>query len=146
MKISLEDERQALLERIEASRSLYRQILIGEVASGRLPTTPAAAARRSLSSYGRHVRDWVADHPLSTAAGVALLVWLAPSMMRRLRGRQAARVRITEPDPRAGTIKALATVLILLLRHPRSLTLTDTALASVWRWLRYKRGDGSAAK
>lgn len=142
MRTSLEEERRNLLEHIEASRQIYRQILSGDAA---MPHTPRTL--RTTSSDGTTVRwpglssdrqigQWMSDHPLQIAAGVALLVWLMPGLIRRVRSRRAMHTTPLAPSPRAGTAKAIATVLILLLRNPRRLENTASVLNTAWRWLR----------
>ncbi len=112
MSVSLEDQRRALLEQIEASRAVYRRMLTGE--------SPVGGARRSWTSRqplaaagagdsagpvvatgplsGRHLAggrskavQWAMDHPLWVAGGVALLVLLLPRTVeaRQRRARKA---------------------------------------------------------
>ena len=136
MRTSLEEERRALLEQIEASRQVYRRMLSGDTADPRTIRTHGTPARRPDSSLGRQIGRWMSEHPLQIAAGVALLVWLAPGLIRRVRSRPARRAKSSAPGPRAGTAKAMATVLMLLLRDPRRLENTASLLNTVWRWLR----------
>ena len=136
MRTSLEEERRALLEQIEASRQVYRRMLRGDTADPRTIRTHETPARRPASSSGRQIGRWMSEHPLQIAAGVALLVWLTPGLIRRVRSRPASRAKSSAPGPRAGTIKGMATVLMLLLRDPRRLENTVSLLNTVWRWLR----------
>lgn len=138
MRTSLEEERRALLEQIEASRSMYRRMLSGELANTRVTTPHGMTVRRPKPSLGQQIGQWMSDHPLQIAAGVALLVWLAPGVMRRVRSRSSVRAKLPSPSPRAGTAKAIATVLVLLLRDPRRLETTASVLQTAWRWLRRK--------
>lgn len=136
MRTSLEEERRALLEQIEASRHVYRRMLSGETADPRATATHGMGARRPKPSSGRQIGQWMSDHPLQVAAGVALLVWLTPGLIRRFRSRRANPATSPAPGPRAGTAKAMATALILLLRNPRRLQTTASVLSTAWQWLR----------
>ena len=138
MRTSLEDERRALLEQIEASRLVYRRMLTGDrtdraVSPGRLP-----ASRRLPSGSALGIRQWVLDHPLIVAAGVAIIVGLSPYLVRRMRRRKQSQALTPAavPDPRAGTTKAIATALILLLRDPQRLQTTARIASAAWQWLR----------
>ncbi len=101
MNLSLEDQRRALLEQIEASRAVYRRMLTGEsvAARGRVPLSASAAltdihdrtagpvtagrsnwrlAGNKPSSASHKAMQWALDHPLWVAGGVALLVLALP--------------------------------------------------------------------
>ncbi len=138
MRTSLEEERRALLERIEASRNVYRRILSGENNDPHATAGHGMTIRRPTPSSGRQIGQWMSDHPLQIAAGVTLLVWLAPGLIRRIRSRSADRKKSPAPAPRAGTAKAIATALILLLRDPRRLETSASVLNTAWRWLRHR--------
>lgn len=133
MRTSLEQERRTLLEQIEASRQMYRQMLSGDTATTH---TRGTMVRRPGLSSDRQIGQWMSDHPLRIAAGVALLVWLTPGLIRRVRSRRAKHTTSSAPSPHAGTAKAIATVLILLLRDPRRLEHTASVLNTAWRWLK----------
>ncbi len=140
MKPSLEDERRALLEQIEASRAVYRRMLADEPTRG-------AAAGTSVRSRGM---AWMLDHPLWVAGGVALLVLLAPriAVRRRRSAAQPATQQTTQrraalPVPemaaRGGTLRALLTVAVLLLRDPARLRAATQVAGSAWQWLQRRR-------
>lgn len=101
MSVSLEDQRRALLEQIEASRAVYRRMLTGESPAGslrrswkarHLPASAAAGAggiagagaatgpllERPQPGGRNKAVQWAMDHPLWVAGGVALLVLLLP--------------------------------------------------------------------
>lgn len=102
MSASLEEQRRALLEQIEASRAVYRRMLAGEKMTARSDLTgsarhrPAVAGAGVADSAGRvdilppstadrasprgrsKAAQWATDHPLWVAAGVAMLVLLLP--------------------------------------------------------------------
>ncbi len=125
MKPSLEDERRALLEQIEASRAVYRRMLAGDDA-GPTPAVPSeSAVRRAQGDAGRgKAIQWMMDHPLWVAGGVALLVLLAPRVLgagtqaARRRKQAKRRERERERETGGGTVRALVTAAALLLRDP----------------------------
>jgi len=136
MKISLEEERRTLLEKIEASRHVYRRMLSGEAADTFIAPAHGLAAKQPARSTRQQIGEWVSDHPLQIAAGVAVLVWLGPGLIRRIHFRRKARIKAFASSPRAGTAKAIAAVLLLLLRDPRRLQTTASVLTTAWQWLR----------
>ncbi len=112
MSVSLEDQRRALLEQIEASRAVYRRMLTGESPAGGVRRSwtvrqaSTAAGTGSIAGpavatgplpgrplYGGRSKavQWAMDHPLWVAGGVALLVLLLPRAVeaRQRRARKA---------------------------------------------------------
>lgn len=139
MRTSLEEERRMLLEQIEASRAVYRRMLSGHSPDRNSTMSEAMTTRQRLYSPRRQIMQWMTDHPLHVAAGVTLLVWLGPRLIQRVRAQhQKKRTPDTSlPTLGGGTVKAIATVLILLLRNPRRLQSTTKLLTTAWRWLRH---------
>lgn len=136
MKPSLEDERRALLEQIEASRAVYRRMLTD---------APTDRTARATPARSRGVA-WMLDHPLWVAGGVALLVLLVPRITahrRQTAARQQARQRVAErmPEPAGsgGTLRALLTVGALLLRDPARMRAAAQFAGSAWQWLQRRR-------
>ncbi len=140
MKPSLEDERRALLEQIEASRAVYRRMLTDE-------PTRSAASGTSVRSRGM---TWMLDHPLWVAGGVALLVLMLPRIAARRRhaaakqaaqptAQQRAGQSMPEMAARGGTLRALLTVAVLLLRDPGRLRAATQVAGSAWQWLQRRR-------
>jgi hypothetical protein len=140
MKPSLEDERRALLEQIEASRAVYRRMLTDE-------PTRSAASGRSVRSRGT---AWMLDHPLWVAGGVALLVLMVPRIAARRRRSAAKQAAQPTAQRRAGqnapemaargnTLRALLTVAVLLLRDPARLRAAAQVAGSTWQWLQQRR-------
>ena len=131
MKISLEEERRALLEEIEARRALYRRMLSGESEDYQTTNT----RRQAIPPHHNRLGEWLRNHPLQAATGVALLVWLVPRLIRR----NQARSRNVRQAPAAGQVsgilKAIAAMMMILLRDPRQLQTTASMLGSAWRWL-----------
>ncbi len=151
MKSSLEDERRALLEQIEASRAVYRRMLTGEPdASGARPRLHrvAATSASSVSFPRSRSVQWVLAHPLWVAGGVALLVWLVPRMIGG-GARAAARRRAEQTRPvvtrSEGTLRALLTVTALLLRDPARLRAAAKLARGTWQWLQQRRHARVAA-
>lgn len=175
MKSSLEDERRALLEQIEASRAVYRRMLSGEPVSDLSPS--GAAHRRLHGSAPAHAyssasvmdtrasnfaairnrsAQWVRAHPLWMAGGVALLVLLAPRIIggraraarqRRARDRTASadNEMLARQSRSSGTLRALLTVTALLLRDPARLRAMASVAGSAWQWLQRRRHARLAA-
>ncbi len=135
MKPSLEDERRALLEQIEASRAVYRRMLTDSPTDRTAHGTPAR--NRGVA--------WMLEHPVWVAGGVALLVLLVPRISAHRRhkaARQQARQRAVErmPEPASGgTLRALLTVAALLLRDPARLRAAAQFAGSAWQWLQRRR-------
>lgn len=135
MKPSLEEERRALLEQIEASRAVYRRMLAGE-------------AHTAGASPGKRALQWATEHPAWVAAGVALLVLLAPRVIgsgRRAAARRKSARRPPEPPASGGTLRALLTVAALLLRDPARLRAAAAFAGSAWRWMQQRRRAGPAS-
>ncbi len=123
MSVSLEDQRRALLEQIEASRAVYRRMLTGESPAdgarrswtARQPLTASAAATgagtvagpaiatgrlsgRPLPGGRSKAVQWAMDHPLWVAGGVALLVLLLPRAIEaRQRHARSAKLQAASP-------------------------------------------------
>ena len=149
MKPSLEDERRALLEQIEASRAVYRRMLSDEpeaTVARRLPHQDAVQ-----QTPGARAMQWMTEHPLWVAGGVALLVLLAPRVIDA--GKQAARQRRhkqrerefeheREPRQQGGTPRALLTVAALLLRDPARLRAAARIGQTAWQWMQRRRAAG----
>lgn len=161
MKPSLEDERRALLEQIEASRAVYRRMLAGEPGAAALrasryarPGLPAATGQPTLRQKVAQSPAvlWMMDHPLWVAGGVALLVLLAPQMMtasaaaarkRRASKRQEQARRATR-EPSGGAARALLTTAVLLLRDPARLRAAARLLGAGWQWVQQQRQKNTA--
>ncbi len=148
MKPSLEDERRALLEQIEASRAVYRRMLSGEPGDVHARSM-SGPAQRGIASGGMQGRSppvqWMMEHPLWVAGGVALLVLAAPRLLgagrhaaqkRRENKRRARQRREQEPG---GTARALVTAAMLLLRDPARMRMAARVAGSAWQWLQQRR-------
>ena len=144
MKSSLEDERRALLEQIEASRSVYRRMLADEpdpAAARRPPYANATARHAQDQGAGTRAMQWMMDHPLWVAGGVALVVLLAPRVISaRKRATRHAERRQREPEPRqGGTARALLTAAALLLRDPARMRAAARMAQAAWQWMQRRR-------
>lgn len=160
MKPSLEDERRALLEQIEASRAVYRRMLAGEPGAAPLRTsrhgwgTHAAASRPTMRQKVAQSPAvlWMMDHPLWVAGGVALLVLLAPRMMdagtavarKRQESKRRAQARKEFRDPSGGTARALLTAAVLLLRDPARMRAAARLLGAGWQWVQQQQKKKTA--
>ncbi len=171
MNVSLEDQRRALLEQIEASRAVYRRMLSGETADASLRTLAsmrssgtAAALRsgerirpagRSASGRSRPVHQaalqWALDHPILTAASVALLVLAVPRVVaarrqRKQRPTAASERALVAQAQTGGTSRALVTAALLLLRDPARLKAAGRLAGMAWHWLQQRRTAGMAGR
>ena len=157
MTPSLEEERRALLEQIEASRAVYRRMLSGDEGGAASTATHGQANAASASGEpgrGRAVQ-WMMEHPLWVAGGVALLVLLAPRMMgagaRAARHRRQAKRRERQLEweherERAaggGTARALLTAAALLLRDPARMRAAARYAQMAWGWIRERQSAKS---
>jgi hypothetical protein len=136
MKISLEEERRALLEEIEARRALYRRMLSGESEDYQTPNTHKHAVGRPIPQHHNRIGEWVRNHPLQMATGVALLLWLVPRLIQRNQARSRTVMHAPAAGQATGILKTIAGVMMILLRDPRQLQTTASMFGSVWRWLR----------
>jgi hypothetical protein len=136
MKISLEEERRALLEEIEARRSLYRHMLSSEGKQQQTGSTERQAIGLARPPRHNQLGKWLLDHPAQVAVGVTLLVWLGPRLIRRNQPRSKAVTRETAPGKHTGILKAVAGTMMLLLRDPRQLHTTASMVGNTWRWMR----------
>jgi hypothetical protein len=136
MRMSLEEERRALLEQIEARRSLYRRMLSGDIEDRKTTGTHRQTIGHANSPQHNRVGQWLLDHPLQVATGVALLVWLGPRLIRRNQARSKTVRQAPPAGQRTGIPKAISSMMLLLLRDPRQLQTTASMVSNFWRWLR----------
>ena len=129
MRMSLEEERRALLEEIEARRSLYRHMLSGE------NETHQTKGLHGLPQDNRLVQ-WMLDHPWQLAAGVAVLVWLGPRLIKRHHPGSKRPMQAPADGQRTGLPKAIASMMMIFLKDLRQLQSTASMLHNAWRWLR----------
>ncbi len=145
MNPSLEDERRALLEQIEASRAVYRRMLVGEDKPRTAPRSLQGVVKGAGSGARSAPVQWMMDNPLWVAGGVALLVWAAPRLLgkgkaaARRRERARAEARARQAQAPSGTGRALLTAAVLLLRNPERLRAAARVAGSVWQWLQRQR-------
>jgi hypothetical protein len=136
MKTSLEEERRALLEEIEARRSLYRRMLSSESKDRQTANTHRQDIGQARPPRHNQLGKWLLDHPAQVAVGVTLLVWLGPRLIRRTPPHSRAVTRATAPSKHTGILKAVAGTMMLLLRDPRQLHTTASMVGNTWRWMR----------
>lgn len=143
MKSSLEDERRALLEQIEASRAVYRRMLSDEPEPTlmRQPHGPYTARQGRETGAGARAMQWMMEHPLWVAGGVALVVLLLPRVTgagKRAAHRSERRQR--EPEPRqGGTLRAVLTAAALLMRDPARMRAAARIAQTAWQWVQQRR-------
>jgi len=140
MKPSLEEERRALLEQIEASRAVYRRMLAGDeksAAGSMTAANPRTSRGAQTFPRSRTVR-WVMDHPWWVAFGVAAVVWAGPGGLKKVFGRARA------AQPRGKTaVKGMTSLGAMLLRDQSKLRaagrLAVMSLGLVQRWRARKK-------
>lgn len=130
MKSSLEDERRALLDQIEARRTHYRRLLLDD---------QKTAGSRSI--------QWVKDHPLWIIGGAVLVALVA----RRVIGAGENAMRRNPRDHGAPDgwrwgdgLRALLKAGALMLRHPLRLRTAARLGHTALHWMR-RRETGSAS-
>ena len=154
MKPSLEEERRALLAQIEASRTAYRRMLTGTVAPDSASSTAVFSSTEHASVFprSRTVR-WVMAHPVTVAAGVALLVWVAPRLWEQRKATSLHRPRKDRrrqndlrdehqhehATDRGGNMRALLTAAALLIRDPTTMRNLTRIAGTAWQWLQQQR-------
>ena len=137
MRMSLEEERRALLEEIEARRSLYRRILRGETKEHQTTGTHRQFTGRVMPPQHKRLGQWLLDHPLLVATSVALLVWVGPRLLKRIQRTRMTVAKAPVASQRTNIPKAFASLMMLFLRDPRHLQTTASMLRNTWRWLRH---------
>lgn len=113
MKPSLEEERRALLEQIEASRAIYRRMLATDEKGSPdsvMPKQPLTSLNAQTFPRSRTVR-WVMNHPWWIAVGVATIVWAGPGRLTSLFGRAHA----AQPHSNKA-VKSMTSLAAMLLR------------------------------
>ncbi len=128
MSLSLEEQRRALLEQIEASRAIYRRMLTGETVSSGARAAPGArivvthgatdiparqARSQAMAAAATRARElrtqalhWATEHPLWVAGGVTLLVLLLPRIAEARRARNSRRYGTRDTAPHEMAAKA----------------------------------------
>ncbi len=164
MSVSLEDQRRALLEQIEASRAVYRRMLSGESAtvsvrhagSPRLvsSTRPASSGAGMFagvrwSENRSKAVQWAMAHPLWVAGGVALLVWALPRMKTARRQKKQRAERRIEREQEVllrspGIVRALLAAALLLMRDPGRMQAAGRLARMGWQWLQRRRASAPA--
>ena len=136
MRMSLEEERRALLEEIEARRSLYRHMLSGENEEHLIKGTHRQTISRTVVPQHNRLVQWMLDHPWQVATGVALLVWLGPRLIPRNPPDSKRLAQGPTTGQRSVLPKAIASIMMIFLRDPRQLQSTASMLRNAWQWLR----------
>ena len=134
MKTSLEEERRALLEEIEARRSLYRHMLSNGSEHDQTKSSHGKTVNHAFRPQHNRFVQWMLDHPWQVTSGVVLLVWLGPRLITR--NQPASKSLVQAAGQRPALPKAIASLMMIFLRDPRQLQSTASMLRNAWRWLR----------
>lgn len=121
---SLEDERQAILDRMEASRNRYQRMLRNQpevIANVHHPVGRHAAYAVPEDRFPRSAAlRWVAHHPLLCVAAIAAVVAIGPRRIVRtaLKGGSAATSSLTLLNsPNIDTLGRLLTIITDVVAH-----------------------------
>lgn len=113
---SIEDERQAILDRMEVSRERYRRMLRNQpevIANVHHPVGRHAAYALPEDRFPRSAAmRWVAQHPLLCAAAIAAVVVIGPRRIMRtaIKGGNAAASLTVRNSPNIDTLSRLLTI------------------------------------
>lgn len=120
---SLEDDRQAILDRMESSRSRYRRMLRNQpevIANVHHPVGRHAAYAVPEDRFPRSAAlRWVAQHPLLCVAAIAAVVVIGPRRIARaaLKGGSAATSLTLHNSPNIDTLGRLITIIADVAAH-----------------------------
>lgn len=120
---SIEDERQAILNRMEASRERYRHMLRNQpevIANVHHPVGRHAAYALPEDSFPRSATmRWIAQHPLLCAAAIAAVVAIGPRRIMRtaIKGGNAAASLTLRNSPNIDTLSRLLTIVADVVAH-----------------------------
>ena len=148
MKSSLEEERNALLEQIEASRAVYRRMLSDTHASSATRRPIRQERLKRQVHAGERAMQWMMDHPLYVAGGVALIVLLAPRIIgagRRPTNETSEQGLASVPQRSTSTRRALLTIGAMLLRDPARMHATARLAQTAWQWVQQRRAAMSSS-
>ena len=127
MSSTLEQERDLILEQIQASREIYRQIL----------ATPPSTDRRSNVMPADFPRSrtflWIRDHPWITTSAFVALIWLgANRLLQNRHARHPSKRNFSAYRP----IKTLLAIGEILLQNPSRLKIVGRLAGSLWERVR----------
>lgn len=131
MKPSLAQERQALLEQIEASRQRYRRML-ADVPMSRRQQASLAFHRTHPDFPRSHTLRWVSSHPWLIVAGAGSLLGLA---VMRLNAKSGISAGIRRGVVYKTPLQKIATIGSMLLHHKARLQLAGRLTSKALRWL-----------
>jgi hypothetical protein len=129
MRSALEQERDLILEQIQASREIYRQILA-------TPTSVSATSKRKImpSDFPRsRTFRWIIDHPYVTTSAFAALIWLG---VNRLLKNHSTKYQSKKVARASSPIKALIAVGAILLQNPSRLKIIRRVVGTVLAWIK----------
>lgn len=147
MRTTLEEERRALLEQIEASRAVYRRMLSGSSGGGKGISHSSSAIRRSsavptiAADFPRsYTMRWIIAHRWQLAIGItAGIIFLGSG--RKLASQPAvvkvrSKVRAIR---RIGAVQSAIATGTRLLRSRNSLHLAGRIAGLLLRWMQQQR-------
>ena len=148
MSTTLEDERRALLEQIEASRAVYRRMLSGSSSSGSKGISHAGSAVQGAglnptmaADFPRsHTMRWIIAHRWQLAIGVtAAIILLGPG--RKLANQPAlGKVRSkVRAIPRSGVVHSVVAAGTKLLSNRNSLRVAGKLAGLLLKWMQEQR-------
>jgi len=136
MTSSLENQRRALLEKMEARRAVYQRMLRGDNHNGTFKSQRSRPNTHSPSPLDSGLQ-WVRSHPLLSTVGVALLVALLPRAISTKRHKQYPS-HATERPAFARAIPMVKAAALLLLNDPTRMRMAGYLTRSVWHWLNHR--------
>ena len=126
MRSTLEQERNIILEKIHASREIYRQILAPQSAAADRKTMPSEFPRSRTF-------QWIMDRPWITISGVAAVLWL---IVNRVSYNRRIKHRTKNNSASLRPIKALLAISAMLLQNPSRLQTVGRLAGTILKWLK----------
>jgi len=141
---SLQEERDALLEHIHASRAAYRRMLtdLNAAEEQKFENEIARLAPETPGFPRSMTVRWIMKHPYISAfaaAGTAALLIVGPRRAVRTVSNRVAVLKHSIPKRGGPVLGALTAVATALLRNPSRVQLAVRAFSSVTRFLKRRR-------
>jgi hypothetical protein len=136
MNTSLENQRRALLEKMEARRAVYQHMLRGETNNFSFKSHYARPKAHTPSPSERGLQ-WVRSHPFISTAGLALLFAFLPRAIATSRHRHHSPLT-TERSAFSRAMPMLKAAGLLLLKDPTRLRMVGYLTRSMWHWLKHR--------
>jgi len=141
---SLQEERDALLEHIHASRAAYRRMLtdINAAEEQKFHNEAARLAPEQPDFPRSKTMRWVIKHPYLAAlavAGTATLIVIGPRRIIRATGNRTAALKRSTAARGGPVLGALTAVVAAALRNPSRVQLAVRATSSLAQFLKRRR-------